>query len=206
MHAYAVDVRERAAIFYTLAFISVILVYLLQIYLPIAWPWWLGPPSVFGIFKIMLEFWDRWLWRASILRKLRLIQTPYIGGKWYVEGKSMTAAKEFTAELEIRQNWTTMVVRMETEESSSHSVAASLVIDGGGRKILIYHYANEPKPNASPKMRGHRGTAILRISDSETLEGEYYTGRGRENWGVLKARKYRGAENGVSSKGLARPN
>ena len=43
---------------------------------------------------------------------------------------------------------------------------------------LSYQYVNEPMSNAPGTMEIHRGTATLELIGS-SLEGDYYTGRGR---------------------------
>jgi hypothetical protein len=38
-------------------------------------------------------------------------------------------------------------------------------------------------------MQIHHGTARLRVIDENTLEGDYYSGRGRQNYGSITLRK-----------------
>ena len=81
-----------------------------------------------------------------------------------------------------------MLIRLETENSRSRSVMASLRTVDLPNPELSYQYVNEPKSNAPGTMEMHRGTAILELIGSR-LEGDYYTGRGRGEVGTLKLGK-----------------
>jgi len=63
------------------------------------------------------------------------------------------------------------------------------IVQSAGGAVLIYHYLNEPKPNAMKTMHAHKGTAVLRLKNDEFMEGEYYTGRDRQNYGGLTLRR-----------------
>jgi hypothetical protein len=55
--------------------------------------------------------------------------------------------------------------------------------------ILIYDYLNEPNSDAVDTMHMHRGTARLVLTETDKLEGDYYTGRDRKNTGAMKLRR-----------------
>jgi hypothetical protein len=77
-----------------------------------------------------------------------------------------------------------------TDQSSSHSESASIVIDTPEGKYLSYQYINDPKSNAVETMSIHRGTVRLIFDEKKnTLEGEYYSGRGRQNFGSLSFKR-----------------
>jgi len=67
----------------------------------------------------------------------------------------------------------------------SHSLTASLLVHQPDGITLSYEYKNEPKHNAPCTMHAHRGTAVLRLKRGYSMDGEYYTGRDRLNFGVL---------------------
>lgn len=74
-----------------------------------------------------------------------------------------------------------------TEQSESHSLTASLLVQQPGGMTLSYQYQSEPKLVTSPTMHPHRGTAVVKWkAKGELLEGEYYTGRGRQNYGTVR--------------------
>ncbi len=56
--------------------------------------------------------------------------------------------------------------------------------------MVSYEYVNEPKPLAPTLMQIHRGFADLTLSlDGRVLDGDYYTGRGRQTYGSLHLEK-----------------
>jgi hypothetical protein len=54
---------------------------------------------------------------------------------------------------------------------------------------LTYQYQNQPLANAMRTMHMHYGTAMLRMSDDDTLTGDYYAGRDRRTFGRISCRK-----------------
>jgi hypothetical protein len=116
------------------------------------------------------------------------VKTPNLIGEWSGTLKSSfdNHASEVKVTLKIFQDWTKIKILMTTEQSSSHSESASIVIDASEGKYLSYQYINEPKSNAVETMNIHRGTVRLVFDEKKnTLEGEYYSGRGRQNFGSL---------------------
>jgi len=79
---------------------------------------------------------------------------------------------------------------LETQHSKSRSLSASILVEDSNEIVLNYEYLNEPKPKARPSMNIHRGTTRLILSsDFRELDGDYYSGRGRQNYGSLKFKK-----------------
>ena len=66
----------------------------------------------------------------------------------------------------------------------------------GSDIILTYEYHNEPLPGATGTMHAHRGSATLRLAENgNALEGEYFSGRDRANYGAIHLRRAKdGAE------------
>jgi hypothetical protein len=204
MHPYAIDSEERRNVLLGIALVSVGLAYgfhWLMLHMNIQAPWWVDSPSVLGIAGVLYKAFDKWLWRW--FRRIGIVRVPDIQGQWEVDGytsfdeevKSCEAkviirqTKSFKAKVIITQTWTHISVYLETEQSSSRSLAASLSFNQPEGAVLIYHYRNEPKPNAMKTMHAHRGTALLRLKNDEFMEGEYYTGRDRQNYGGLTLRR-----------------
>ena len=182
MHSYELQGRRKAAIF--LAVLSVFLVWLLHTGLsaiPFEPQWWLSVPSFAGFYSALDWIFDRYFWRVPLLRKLNLIQVSDLNGKWdgiikssYGKGGSAHPVSVF-----ILQRWSKISIRLETEHSRSHSVMASLKTGDLPQPELTYLYVNEPKAMSQGTMNMHRGTAIL-VLNGAAIEGEYYTGRGRQ--------------------------
>ncbi len=82
---------------------------------------------------------------------------------------------------------------LETEYSKSQSLIVGIITAGSSAMVMSYEYLNEPKPAAKETMHAHRGTARL-VLEGESLEGEYYTGRDRQNYGSLSLRRLRGMD------------
>jgi len=60
----------------------------------------------------------------------------------------------------------------------------------GASEGLVYEYANDPRPDATVTMHAHRGLAFLRLSvDGKQMQGDYYTGRDRANYGSMQLRR-----------------
>ena len=196
MHPYATDSKERRNAILWLALISIFLAYVLHL-LPsrinAKWLWWIDIPSAMGVFGALYTFFDKKLWRWHFLRKLTIVRVPDINGSWVAEGKSVSHKEtDFAGTVKIRQTWTHISITMETKHSRSYSITASLLVNQPGEITLSYEYRNEPKPNALPTMHAHRGTAVLYLKDENLLEGEYYSGRDRQNYGTLQLKRKAG--------------
>ena len=192
MHPYVTNSKERVRVVVCLALLSVIIMYGFHVFLSkagILWPWWLEAPSVWGVFGVLYRWFDIQLWRFPWLRKIRIVEVPDLNGQWRVQGYSATDEKSFTGKVFIQQTWTQISITMETEYSRSHSLTASLLLNQPDGTTLSYEYRNEPKANAPSTMHAHRGTAVLYLSDNNSLEGEYYSGRDRQNYGTLQLAK-----------------
>jgi hypothetical protein len=99
----------------------------------------------------------------------------------------------FTARIE--QTWSRMVVRVQTDQSDSHSETASFILEAGTGPTLSYTYLNRPKASEDPSLAMHQGTCVLVLSQSPgemQLKGEYYSSRGRANHGDIWMQRNRG--------------
>lgn len=193
MHPYSIDTQERKNILLFLAIISIVLALgfygVLNNY-QIVLPWWVENPSVLFFYGLLFIVFDKWAWK--IFRKIGFVKTPNLNGEW--NGHLKTSFDEHSSEvkatLKIFQAWTKIKIILTTEQSSSHSETASFVIEAPEGKHLSYQYINEPKSSATKTMSIHRGTARLLFNEKEnTLVGEYYSGRDRQNFGSLNSKK-----------------
>jgi hypothetical protein len=193
MHSYSIDTQERINTLLLLAVISIILAWsfynILTMY-HIVLPWWVESPSVLSFYGLLFIVFDRWGWK--FLRRINLIKTPKLAGVWCgcLKTSFDEHSSEIKASLRIFQTWTRIKIILCTEHSLSHSDTASVVINASEGKYLSYQYINEPKSNAIKTMSIHRGTAQLLFNEKEnTLIGEYYSGRDRQNFGSLNFKK-----------------
>jgi len=189
MHSYSIDTEERKNILLALAIISIFLSWGLFKVLnnfKISLPWWVESPSVLSFYGLIFVIFDRWVWK--LFRKYSLIKTPDLNGEWkgYLKSSFDDHAAQITATLRIFQTWTKIKIMLNTELSVSQSETASIIIDAPEGKYLSYQYINEPVASAVKTMSIHRGTSRLLFNEKDdTLVGEYYCGRNRENFGSL---------------------
>jgi hypothetical protein len=114
----------------------------------------------------------------------RFLGAPDLNGTYtgYILSSFDKHGTKHVATLKIRQTWSEMSIVMTTENSTGHSLSASMMTEIG---TLTYEYLNEPKPNAVPQMHVHRGTGRFNLNSDNGLEGEYYSGRDRQNYGTM---------------------
>lgn len=153
-------------------------------------PWWIDLPSVMGFYGLFHEIFDRRLWRTGLVRFIRLVAVPVANGRWtgYLISSFDPEGGKKPVTLNVVQTWRRIRIVLETESSESRSLSASMVADDPRITTISYEYLNEPKAHARATMHAHRGTARLAFrstEDAEVLDGEYYTGRDRQNLGIL---------------------
>ena len=189
MHTYATDAKDREtipAILAALAVIAALLFNFLIGVLRLQVPWWFDAPAVMGFYGIFHKLYDTTLWRYH-LSSVRFSSIPDISGVWVgILKTSYNSPIEIPAVIYINQTWSKISIKLETEHSRSFSTMAALNTDESAESGLKYEYLNEPAVFGVPTLQSHRGTAHLRISfNCQEMEGDYYTGRGRQNIGTI---------------------
>lgn len=192
MHTYDIDSDERRTAVVVLAVCSAVIAYLLHLVVALFGepPWWaVDVPSPFGAFGILYYALDRWGWQDSLLRRLLRVRAPVLRGHWRGKVWSSYDEKERDFDLIVEQTWTRILARGTTAQSRSSSQTASVIVRGGDC-ILVYTYTNEPAVDAVATMGAHRGTATCYFDPNErALDGDYYTGRGRQTYGTMSLRR-----------------
>ena len=188
MHSYELEGRGKVVV--ALGVIGVFLVWLVDVGLTAVKfdpQWWLSVPSFAGFYSALYWLFDRHVWRWRILGKLEFVQVPDLNGTWTGDVRSSYDGYKsiYPVTVVIRQRWSQITVRLETERSQSRSLAATFRVVDLPRPELSYLHINEPTPGASATMNIHRGTVDLEFSEG-TLEGHYYTGRGRMTNGTMR--------------------
>jgi hypothetical protein len=194
-HTYATDSAERKYIPLCIAAAAIGGAFLTFHYLKkhhIDMPWWFGPPDTMALYGLFYLMFDRFVWKFPPLRWLAITKVPDLSGKWHgkVEpaptpgvSAGLAAPKDIT--LTIRQTWTELLVSAQTEQSKSRSLSGAIVV--ADEMSLSYEFTNEPAAPAPPTMHAHRGVARLILNATQTvLEGEYYSGRDRQNIGAIR--------------------
>jgi len=138
---------------------------------------------------------DRHLWRSRLMRKLGLVRTPNLAGRWrgYLTSSFDNHARRHDVIVQIFQSWTQISVYLSTATSVSRSSVAVIQASDPEGVALIYQYENQPLADATRTMHMHCGTAMLRMSDGSkddsSLSGDYYAGRDRGTFGRISCWK-----------------
>jgi hypothetical protein len=199
MHPYAINSSERTTVIAWLTAASILCAYAVgagletvqaAFHVPL---WWLDAPAVFGCFGFLYALFDRWAWRVPFLRAIGLLSTPDLRGEWVGEiiSSHNQFVQSYTARITIHQRWTGMCIHLVAGLSTSESTMAAVTVRPGGTS-LEYAYISNPHAHAADTMHTHRGTARLELkSDAggESLEGDYYSGRGRGTVGRMSFRR-----------------
>jgi hypothetical protein len=196
MHPYGTDSNERQYIPLILAGLAIaaalLLSYLLDTF-SIQIPWWIDAPSTMGFYGIFYSLFNKRIWKMELLRDIGLVKVPVLEGLW--KGTITTSFDEHASthevEIQIRQKWTQIAINLQGKDSTSHTLAATLLTESPQGIVLSYQYRNEPLPQAVDAMQIHHGTARLTLSNTGRLEGEYYSGRGRRNYGSMSLERKR---------------
>lgn len=150
-------------------------------------------PATAALFYAAGHFaFDRWAWRKALVHKC--IGVPDLNGRWECAGTTLdheTGAEkyEWSAKVTINQTWEKIHVHLDTGQSRSNSVAASIISQPGVGKILMYSYRNEPRPG-EPELKAHIGYCELHVAeDLQTAEGLYFNSGGRFTHGKMLLRK-----------------
>jgi hypothetical protein len=193
MHTYASDSIDRKVAPFVIAAFAVLAAvgcsHLLAVLAPSV-PWWVKQPTVMMLYGFGHLLYDRLVWRCRI-GGLRLSQIPDCGGTWYGEiHSSHNSGTKIEGMVHVHQTWSKICVEFESESSRSFSRMAALNVTPGATEGLVYEYTNEPRGDAVGTMHAHPGFAAHRMApDGQTMEVDYYTGRGRETHGTMRLRR-----------------
>ena len=189
-HQYSGDSSDRRLIHVYLTIIAILFSYLLY------WlskntclviPWWFDAPAIFGFYGLIYFWFKKVLWRNKTARLLFNIKTPNWNGDYSCILK--TSYDNFESEkpvsLKLIQDWDSIIVQIETENSISNSLSGSFSLDETVFSKFTYEYINKPKNHAPETMNIHYGMASIWM-DSGKLNGEFFNGRGRNNYGIIE--------------------
>jgi hypothetical protein len=195
-HPYSTNSEEHRHVPLYLAALSIIVsLALAGLFRRLDWlpPLWLDVSSVVFLYGVFYTLFKKYGWKWGWLRGLTRISTPILSGEWVGIVQSNfdgAIGAEHAVTVTIGQDWTEILIRLSAPNSKSHSLSASMVVTED-ECILIYDYLNEPQQNAAQTMHMHRGTARLILTANDRLEGDYYTGRDRNNIGIIRLQRSR---------------
>jgi len=143
-------------------------------------------PTVITIDLGLWLFFVNWAWKWQIFRRW-LVPFPVLEGTWVGFIKS-TLTDPATGKplppipitLVIRQSFLSINCSIYTEESSSVSYSADIIVDKETKRTqLAYHYTNRPQATVRNRSEIHDGTALLEVRGEkpEEMKGEYWTSR-----------------------------
>ena len=191
MHPYVSEARNRG-IMYT-AFVLASLASAWGVKAAIAasgiqLPWWVEAPSVLGFYGLYWKAFDLWLWKTPLARRLGWSTAPNLAGTWEAEVTTTYsgASKQARGIATVHQTSSRIRISIRWEQSKSYSVAGVIQSSPVGVPEFIYQYLNMPDALAPPTMHTHRGTAWLEFRSPNELNGEYFTGRDRQQWGHIR--------------------
>ena len=193
MHAYASDSIDRKVVPWVIAAVAVATAYLYSgIITWLKWeiPWWVEAPSILSVYGLGHWVYSRHVWRRHVLG-LKLSSIPDFSGTWFGRLESSDPhVAELAGMMTIHQTWTNICVEFECEKSRSFSLMAVVNVTPGMTEGLTFEYANSPRHDATETMNAHVGLNHLRLSPGgETLEGDYFSGRGRQTFGRMTLRR-----------------
>lgn len=130
---------------------------------------------------------DLWLWKLPLLHGW-FVKRPAIDGTWKVQIRSNwsnpeTGVSGLIAPIEgymvIRQTFSTLSLRLLTEESSSELLGTEIVCSADGLYCVSGVYRSEPRFQVRDRSPIHYGAVWLKIVDVEPqkIEGHYWTDR-----------------------------
>jgi hypothetical protein len=129
---------------------------------------------------------DLWLWKIPFLHGW-FVKRPVIDGSWKVEIRSNwenpatgTVIEPIEGYIVIRQTFSTLSLRLLTEESSSELVGTEIVCSANGLFCVTGIYRNEPRFQVRERSAIHYGAVWLKVIDEplKKLIGHYWTDRG----------------------------
>ena len=149
-----------------------------------AWPNWLEGLSPLAVYGIIFLLFDKFLWKLEIFRILKIVSFPDLNGRW--EGTQRSTFKkdgknvEVATCLEIKQNFSSVVVKGYYEKSGSDSVVATFK-EINGETFLYYTYDNDPNTLKAGTMQSHKGTAKIKLLAQESkIHGFYWNSIGNQ--------------------------
>lgn len=209
MHTYSTDNDTRIVVYGILGVISWFIVVAIgqtASLLASTIPALTGGTLSWGLaFTGLSTAFSRFGWKTSFARFVGASKSPDFSGKWdgYIktsyDGHIPEAAlhesndpeadmQRVAASLYIKQTWRKISIHLSTDNSESDSTGATILTKNGRWPSLTYQYQNSPEADTESSMASHDGTADLSLKENgnqDILEGFYYTGPGRENYGEM---------------------
>ncbi len=127
---------------------------------------------------VVVNIFNRHIWKLSFVRKIFSINLPYIEGRW--EGTLLSTytqhKKRHKIVIEFNQTLTRTSVWYYDENAITHSVVADTVLDeDGGPAQVLCIYDNNPIINRDTGLHRHIGVMELFVlADENKIRGTYF--------------------------------
>lgn len=140
---------------------------------------------VLGILLVLLDIFDRWLWRWPLLHSW-FVSRPNLQGTWKgqilpsgIDLESGHFHRAIDGYLVIRQTYSSISIRLLTQESSSELLAGNIVKESDGMVTVFGTYRNTPRLKARDGSPIHFGGLLLHVQGvpASILDGQYWTDR-----------------------------
>lgn len=141
--------------------------------------------AVVTVLTLLLLAFDKWLWGFRILHPW-FVDRPYLKGTWkgvlvssYIDPATQKPVPPIEAYLVIRQTYSTIHLRLMTQQSASESIANNIPKGEDGVYSVASVYRNTPKLAHRSHSEIHHGALTLRVEGDPVtaLTGEYWTDR-----------------------------
>lgn len=209
MHTYSTDNDNRIVVYGLLGVVAWFLVVWIgqaTSLLASSLPALAGGTISWGVaFAALSTVFIRAGWKTTVARLAGASESPDFSGDWdgYIktsygghipegvlhESNDPEAdMQRVAASVNIEQTWREIGIHFSTDNSESDSTGATVLTKDGRWPSLTYQYENKPGADTEPSMASHDGTADLSLKQNggqDVLEGFYYTGPGRENYGEM---------------------
>lgn len=141
------------------------------------------------IYAVLYWVFNRFGWRCID----KLLGIPNLDGEWAVVGDSLeldgTVKYPWSATLTIAQRWDRIAISLKTEQSSSHSETASVLLQANSNAKLSYSYQNHPRAGEQVLSK-HQGFCELEFdSETRSAEGHYFNSMGRYSFGRMSLKR-----------------
>lgn len=174
---------------------------------PLEWATYLG--ITMTLVSGVLFIFDRWFWRFPLLQGW-FVKRPHLWGTWSVtfatqwkDPETGRQREPVSGTFEIRQSFSSLHVRMQSDQSNGDLLCANILNIDDGRFRLAGIYRNEPKLNERQKSGIHYGTFLLDIEGNPNsptgMRGNYWTDR--ETKGEMNCARGIKRESGLTKTG-----
>lgn len=143
---------------------------------------WVPFGAVVTMAGAIVWLFDKWLWAYRPFSWLT--RRADLRGTWHgklvsdwVNPETEAKVAPITAYMSVTQTASVLYLRQFSEESSSSTVAASLVRDADDAEAVVVVYRNDPKGDVRHRSPIHFGGMRLTVAGDGRLAGEYWTDR-----------------------------